>query len=292
MRIGYHAGFSPHLEKNTLKKLTNDIKEIKNDGADCFQFFSRSPQAPPVYSKFNDVIANTLDQILKKEDVIPVIHTAYTLNFCKEFDQNSRWIKVLIDELKLAGKIHALGCVLHFGKYTTLPKNLGIHNMVTSLISVLKQTPKLKSKIILETPSGEGTEICFNLDDMSEFYHAIPRRYRKRIGFCVDTCHIFSGGVDLRDPQETAKYFKKFDQLIGLKNLLMVHFNDSATKFNSHIDRHASIGRGHIGKKRLKYVFKNLHKYQIPAILETDDIDHDIKILVKWKKEYDDAKND
>ena len=287
MRIGYHAGFSPNLEKNTTKKLTGDITEIKNDQANCFQFFTRSPQGPALYSKMNDLVLNEMDTILKKENIKAVIHTAYTLNFCKEFNVDDKHLKILIDELKIAERIHAIGAVVHFGSYLKLPKNLGIHNMMMSLISVIKQTPKLKSMIILETTAGEGTAICTTIEEIGEFYHAFPKRYRKRIGFCVDTCHIFASGVDLRDSNVMKEYFQKFDKLIGMEKLLVVHFNDSKSKFNSHVDRHESIGHGQIGRKSLKNVFKYLYKYRIPAILETNDIANDIKILVKWKNEFD-----
>ena len=92
---------------------------------------------------------------------------------------------------------------------------------------------------------------------------------RKRIKFCIDTCHIWASGYDISNQVNVKKYFSLFDKLIGIDKIACIHFNDSKTRLNSHIDRHADIGYGYIPMSGLNAVINFAYKYKIPIILET-----------------------
>ena len=86
---------------------------------------------------------------------------------------------------------------------------------------------------------------------------------------CLDTCHVFSAGYDLKNKNKIKLFLETFDELIGIDNLGVVHLNDSVKDVGSRLDRHATIGDGKIGLSNMKYLFKYFKKYKIPVVLET-----------------------
>ena len=228
--------YGSHLSSENIFK---SIDEIKNYGGNMIQIFVSNPIGKPSkdslekYKKIGTEIKkysiNNLTNI--------VIHSPYTLNFAKEFNEESYWIKNLILELRIAHEIGALGCVIHVGKYLEIEKVRGIENMLNSLkyiISIIKKE-KLDSIIILETASGQGTELLVTedntLDELSNFYHRFTKEEKKKIKICVDTCHIYSGGFDISTKKKVRYFFLLFERMIGLEYLALIHFNDSKTEY-------------------------------------------------------------
>ena len=107
------------------------------------------------------------------------------------------------------------------------------------------------------------------LDELSNFYHRFSKEEKKKIKICVDTCHIYSGGFDISTKKKVRYFFLLFERMIGLEYLALIHFNDSKTEYNSHVDRHEKIGKGKIGLSGLKEFIKQSYKFKIPLILET-----------------------
>ena len=128
-------------------------------------------------------------------------------------------------------------------------------------------------KIFIETSTGQGNEMCYKLADLAHFYKKLSANnsssIRNRFGICLDTCHIFASGIDIRTPATIIKFFKKFDKMIGIKHIKLCHFNDSKNDLGSMIDRHEDIGKGFIGMTALLFIKKLLYKKNIPMILET-----------------------
>jgi len=154
-----------------------------------------------------------------------------------------------------------------------------------ALIHVHQQTHNLKVKILLETSTGQGSEIGYKLEDLSFIYRKLSKHkninVRNRFGICLDTCHIFVAGYNIKNKNTRKIYFDKFNELIGFKHIKLIHLNDSKNNIGSKIDRHENIGNGYIGKIPLLticQIFKNLH---IPIILETPyrNIINDLKLL-------------
>jgi len=107
------------------------------------------------------------------------------------------------------------------------------------------------------------------LETLSLIYQSLSLKERKHIKFCIDTCHIWASGYDISNPSKVKIYFDSFDKLIGKDKIVCIHFNDSKTPLNSHVDRHADIGYGYIPIQGLKAVIQYAYKHQIPVILET-----------------------
>ena len=237
---------------------------------------------------FSDNNVKEFKQYNKKNNIKVVIHSNYSINIAQNWDEYSWWIKDLIYEFELADKISAFGIVVHFGKRLNLSLEECYNNMYTSIIYILGMTKKYKNiKLILETSSGQGSETLFNLDNLSRFIKKFKNNiYYNRIGICIDTCHIFAAGYDIRSKKGFDDYIKNFDDLIGLNKLELIHLNDSKGKLNSKVDRHESIGKGEIGFDGLKLFFNYFTFRNVPIILETplDSYKKEINLLLEIKE--------
>lgn len=272
------------------------IKQMKNKfKGNAIQIFTNDPCYP-----WNKVIPGTkkIKSFIKKNSMYLCIHASFVINFCV----NNRLTKIskkgYINNLVNADRMGASGCVLHFGYFKTkkyqLTRKQAIANFVGNIKSVIKTIIKLKlkSKVILETPSTKK-QICNNFDEMQELYNSFTEDEQKYIKFCIDTAHIHSTGFDIRNKTKAKKVFDEWDAKIGLNKIEVIHFNDSEEKLNSGVDTHQIIGEGYIGKKKkggsltgFKYITKLAKKHGIPLVQETNDHDFTkrIKKIKKWVK--------
>ena len=203
-----------------------------------------------------------------------VVHASYTINLASDWTEYSWNVKQFIEEIELASKINAIGIVVHMGKQLDLSLEKAYNNMYTALLHVHNQTKKYQNiKIILETSTGQGSEICYKIEDLiyffSKFINHPNKEINNRFRLCLDTCHIFSAGYDLRDKKNINNYLKLIKKQIGFKYIALIHLNDSKKDLGQHVDRHENIGNGCIGKSGLVYFANVFKKLDIPIILET-----------------------
>lgn len=216
-----------------------------------------------------------------------IVHASYTINLSKEWNEYSIHIIQLINEISLAYKLGALGIVVHMGKKLDLSFECAYNNMYTSLLFVHEQTRDNPILIYLETSTGQGSELCYKIEDFAHFYKKFKRHKKKsvndRFRICLDTCHIFAAGYNLTSELSIKIYLEVFEELIGIRYINLIHLNDSKNELGSNIDRHENIGQGYIGKNALKYIAKYFHKLNIPIILETpyENILNDLKFIKK-----------
>jgi len=123
----------------------------------------------------------------------------------------------------------------------------------------------------LENSSGQKNSIGSKFEEIRVL---LDQLNDKKYAVCLDTCHAFAAGYDLRTAEEVSNVFKKFDDIIGIRNLKVLHLNDSKGQLNENKDRHEHIGLGSIGKQGMKEILKTKYFRQIPIIMETpiDDI--------------------
>jgi deoxyribonuclease IV len=250
--------------------------EAYNNGAKIVQFFvKKSPKNKMIYYKLKDFL------ILNK--IKCVIHASYTINLSNNWDKYSWWILEFIEEIKLAKILGAISIVVHLGKQMSLSKEESINNMYTSLLYIYHQTIEENIKILLETSSGQGTELCYELPDLALIYRKFSKHINpniaNRFGICLDTCHIFSAGYNIKNKKMREIYFSEFNELIGLQHIKLIHLNDSKVPCKSKVDRHENLDDGYIGIKALLIIVKVFEKHNIPIILETP-----------YKKIYDDLR--
>lgn len=244
-----------------------EIDRIIDMGANLVQLF--------VFPSLKD---KTVYDIFKKNlitnKVHCVVHASYTINLAANWDMYSWWILQFIGQIEVAHQIGAFGIVIHCGKQLDLTKEQALNNMYTSLLYIHNQTKKYsKVKIFIETSTGQGSELCYKIEDLAYFFKKFSLHKKEdikdRFRICIDSCHIFASGYDIRTKGTIDMYLDTFEELIGLKNIALIHLNDSKKDLGSNVDRHESLGKGYIGKIGLKYFADFFKKMNVPIILET-----------------------
>jgi deoxyribonuclease-4 len=258
--------------------LSKTIAKIIDNGGNALQIFASNPRSAKISElnpKFFDI--DQIKNVIKKKKFSLIIHNPYVINLASPFMINKRvmdikdcyWIQLIIHELKVADTIGALGCVVHCGKYTSNSPESGLENMKKALDYVIDEIKelKLKSKIILETSSGQGTELLFNYQDFLNFYNSFNDDQKNYIKICIDTCHVWASGFELSEVYTMTKNSG------NLKDVMVIHINNSKNPKNSHLDRHDIITQGHMNIadiiKFLKVIRKN--NRNLIFILETPD---------------------
>ncbi len=248
--------FGSHIDSN-INNLNNEIKKIKSYGGNLIQFF--------VNIKHN----NKDYDFLKKNNIKIVIHASYTINIAQEWNEHSWWLKQFLLEIEMAEHIGAFGIVIHLGKQLKLSSQEGLNNMYTSMLYIYDKIKNLKIKIFFETSTGQGSEMCYSLEDFAYFFNKFIKINQDKFRICLDTCHIFQAGYDISSIDNINLYLKDFERLIGLKYIGLIHLNDSKNKLGSKLDRHENLGYGYIGKENLLYLSNFFMKSNVPIILET-----------------------
>lgn len=222
------------------------------------QFFLSNPQGRLT---INDTEIAKLTQNISKYNVRVFIHSPYIINLCSDID--SYGIKRLEQELHIGKIIGVKGVVVHVGKYTTFTYAKGIEIMIETLLTVLKNAT-IECPLILETPAGQGTELCSSLESFIWLFKH-PRLAsaitNKLLTVCIDSCHVFSLGYD-------PTYFLTTFINEQIAFISLIHFNDSQNCRGSRIDRHEHPGLGYIGYARMKIFFEYAMKNNIPCIIE------------------------
>ncbi len=120
---------------------------------------------------------------------------------------------------------------------------------------------------VIENTAGQGTNLGCRFEHLASIINEVSDK--SRVGICIDTCHTFAAGYDLRTMDATEKTFDEFDKVVGLQYLRGMHLNDSKTPLGSRVDRHDSLGQGEIGWDCFEYLMKDKRFDGIPLILET-----------------------
>lgn len=228
--------------------------------------------------KLIQIFPENYDSFVKyanKNNIQIIFHSPFIINISQNFYPVSFTTKLLIENIKFCLNNNISTFVLHNGiivKKYNMTKNQAINNMYKLLVYVSKILQLYKHeefKLCLELLSGKNNDILYNIDDFSIFYKKLlNNKYTKNIKVCIDTCHVFASGYDISTIKNTKEFIKILENYIGLKNIKLIHLNDSIYNLNSRLDQHTEIGKGKIGKKSLKYIFNFFNNIGTNIIFE------------------------
>lgn len=212
----------------------------------------------------------------------PVVsHAAYLLNLGTP--DAALWEKsadALIDELTRAEQLGIAGVVLHPGAHMGTGEEAGIARVIAGLDRAHAATSGYRTLTLIETTAGQGTTLGYRFEHLQAMLAGV--REPERIGFCLDTCHIFVAGYDLRTPETYAATMDEFNRQVGLERLKCFHFNDAKKPLGSRVDRHDHIGTGELGLAAFGFFLNDPRFAKTPMILETpksDDMHEDVENL-------------
>ena len=197
-----------------------------------------------------------------------VAHDSYLINLASPKEQLwERSIAAFLDEMERCERLGLSHLVTHPGAHVGAGKAWGIGRIAAALKRILERTASYGVKIALETTAGQGTTLGHRFQHLRDILAGCGSP--ERIVVCMDTCHVFAAGYDIRTEEGYAGVMDQFDQVVGLEKLEVLHFNDSKRSFGSRVDRHEHIGQGKIGKAGFRWFLNDPRLVQVPKLLET-----------------------
>ena len=196
-----------------------------------------------------------------------VAHASYLINLASpEAATRKKSIAALKKELETCEQLEIPYLVLHPGSHVNQTTKEGIALISKGLDQALQESYS-STMIALETMAGQGSSLGSTFEELAEIYQLSD--HKKRLGFCLDTCHIFAAGYDFSNQKAYEVLLTEFDKILGLQQLKVIHLNDSKKELGSRVDRHEGIGKGKIGEKAFSLLCNDPRFFDIPKILET-----------------------
>lgn len=208
-------------------------------------------------------------------------HAGYLINLgAPESPNRVNSIKSLTQEIQLATALGLPFLVMHPGAHLGAGEKEGIERVAEGLNEVFIITKGSPVRIALENTAGQGSCLGHRVEHLAEIFQRVKRP--ERLGVCLDTAHFFEAGFDLRTQKGWDDAIGRVEKLIGLKQVLAFHLNDSKTDLGSRVDRHAGIGQGKIGKEAFRHIVNDARFKDLPGCLETPkskDLHEDVENL-------------
>lgn len=260
MQIGCHVSISGGVE--------HAFDRAGKLGCETFQIFTQN-QRQWISVHFTDqqirsYISQRTDHGFKNAEI--TAHASYLINLCANAVANlTKSRKAFLEELKRCDALGVSGLVIHPGAHTGKGEDWGIEAIAESINEILSNyVPKVR--ILLETTAGQGSSIGYRFEQIQDILARVEKK--SHLGVCVDTCHIFAAGYDIRTPEGWNNTLSQMDDTFGLTRVAVWHLNDSLKEFASRRDRHAPIGEGFIGKTGFQILMQMEQFRDTPGILE------------------------
>jgi len=259
--LGAHMSISGGLEKALLRG--------EACGCQVIQIFTRNPNqwgCSPLSSKEIDAFHAARIQT----SIMPVAaHDSYLINLASPHPENRRRsLEALQDELARTDRLGIPCVVIHPGAHMGEGEHKGIRRIAEGLNRIFDHDSHLRVHILLETTAGQGTSLGYRFEHLAEIIRQTESQ--ERLGVCLDTCHIFAAGYDIRTRPAYLKTMRRFDAILGIQHLHLIHLNDSKRDLGSRVDRHAHIGKGCIGLAAFGFFMNDKRLRNIPKIIETE----------------------
>jgi len=274
MLLGAHVSISGGLFQAPLRG-----SEIGCTAIQIFTKNQRQWQANPL----SDQEIEKYFQSLTTSPVKTVIaHNSYLINLCSsDKNQLHKSRESFILEMQRAEALKISSLVFHPGAHKGTGEQAGLDLIAESINYVLGFCSDFNIRLLLETTAGQGTSLGYNFEQLKQIIEQVEQT--EKIGVCLDTCHIFAAGYDIRTQSSYQATFEQFDRVIGLNYLTVIHLNDSKKQFGSRLDRHEQIGKGEIGIEAFRFLMNDPRLKNIPKILEIpggmDCFKHDLDLL-------------
>jgi len=255
-------------------------------GAKAFAVFTKNQRqwiAKPLETKTIDAFKKNLEDsgILAKH-VLP--HDSYLINLGNpEVEKLEKSRDAFIDELERCRILGLDKLNFHPGSHLVkiakrdpdyeaklMQAELHCLDVISESMNIaIDATKDSNVKLVIENTAGQGTNLGYKFEHLAHIINKIEDK--SRVGVCLDTCHTFTAGYDLRTREAYDETMKAFDEIVGAKYLMGMHINDSKPPLGSRVDRHQSLGAGEIGWDAFKFIMNDSRMDDIPLVLETID---------------------
>ena len=275
IKLGLHVSIA-----GALDSAPDNAREL---GCDTFQMFTRNPRGWK-FSKLDDEEVNEFRKKVKEYNLTPVVtHMPYLPNLSSPRKAiYNKSVKSLSAELERCRILSIPYVVTHLGSHLGKGADVGLENLVSAINFALGKNSEVM--LLLENTAGTKNSMGSTFEEIRRILDRIEAK--KRVGVCFDTAHAFAAGYDIRTPDGIDQTLKRFDSILGLDRLKVIHLNDSKVELGSGRDRHEHLGLGYIGEEGFRALFRHQAVRTLPFILETpvDDSRDEVGDLKKARE--------
>jgi deoxyribonuclease-4 len=258
VNVGVHISIAGSLDRA--------VDRAKDAGCDVFQIFSRNPRGWG-FSPLSEDIRNAFTDKIRSSGIIPVVHMPYLPNLASPKQEiYEKSVATLSAELDRCARLDIPYLVTHLGHH--LGDGIaGGRTRVTRAINTALENSDNNVILLLENTAGEKNSVGSSFEHIRGIMDGLEKNHR--IGICLDTCHAFAAGYELRTETGIRQTLAQFEDQIGIKYLRIIHLNDSKGDLGSGLDRHEHIGMGFIGEDGFRRILHNPVVSVLPLICET-----------------------
>lgn len=260
--LGIHLGVGQRYDEAVMV-----AREL---GITCCQVFTHNPRGWS-FAELDVAAVKKFREDLRTAGVATVAsHCNYLINLgSRDSEIREKSIACFKKEFEYAA---AFGCeffVLHVGKRKEATIEEGIAAVAEGINAAKREILESGVTLLLETVAGQGSEIGRDFAELGRVIAAVDPELQPRIGVCLDTCHIFQAGYDIRTPEAVEATIQAMEKGFGMSRLRFIHLNDAMKELGSHVDRHQHIGEGFIGAAGFRAFLNHPRIAPVPKILET-----------------------
>jgi deoxyribonuclease-4 len=260
MRLGSHMSIAGGVE--------NALLSGQSVGCEAIAMFTKNNNQWKA-KKLTQDDADRFNAALIETGIHPVVaHSSYLINLASP--SAALWkksIAAMADELARCELLGIPYLVLHPGSHMGKGVEWGVQRVAEAFDRIHEKQPGLRVMTLLEHTAGQGNHLGHLFEELAQMRALIGEK--KRIGICLDSCHLLAAGYDIRKPDTYADVFKRFDDTVGIEQIKAWHLNDSKTALGSRVDRHDHIGKGKIGRAGFKNIMNDPRWRELPGLLET-----------------------
>ena len=243
-------------------------------GFDTVAMFVRN-HVPWRFKPLSDDAVQTFRRVRRRVGIGPVVaHGSYLVNLAGRAEVRRKSIAAMTEDLGRCCRLGIEFLVIHPGSRESPKRGIGLIasalNRIMDACSRRGTRTRTRTKILLETTAGQGNSIGWRFEQLDAILDAVQRP--RRFGVCLDTCHVFAAGYDMRTAPACRAMLDELDSAVGMRKLMAIHLNDSRRELASRVDRHAHIGQGHIGLKGFAALVNDKRLGEVPMILETPKV--------------------
>lgn len=256
--------------------LHNAVADAALLGCTALQIFSKSSNQWKARLLSEDDVRSFKAALAESPVRVCVVHDSYLINLASpREDLRRKSIEAFREEMERVERLGLQYLIMHPGAHMGAGEEAGLNAVARALDDLHGRTAGLKMRVLLETTAGQGTTLGRRFEQIRRILDLVQEP--ERLGVCLDTCHVFAAGYDIRTSGGWGRAMEAFDRIVGLDRIAAFHLNDSARPLGSRVDRHAHIGRGHIGLEPFRAIMNDPRFAGILKIIETPKEGGDVK---------------
>jgi deoxyribonuclease-4 len=263
-RLGAHMSVAGGVPRAVARAVAHGCQALQIFAKNANQWRGRTLPREEIREFRTAVVASGITPV--------VSHASYLINLATTNRALRRQsIEAMADEIDRADALGLLGVVLHPGCYTNGDRPHGLSLTAEGLLTLLRERRRARTMVLLENTAGQGTSLGAAFEDIRQIIDRM--RGHRRIGVCLDTCHLLAAGYDIASAAGYDATFEQFDRTVGFDRLKAFHLNDSKKPLGSRVDRHTHIGEGFVGIEAFKRLVNDRRFQGLPMLLETPKSD-------------------